>query len=160
MATTTREELETTQSTVEIIEDITTAVAEPLLLAPDDGGDVPDAAVDGRVQHTRDPDGRSGLRLWGGQEELAHEGPDGLCPGVGRDHDLVDEVGAGVMHRAVEGHDGGDLGVVRLEGLVGVVEDQVAAPVQVGVLELGHDPDTFNQSYDENDLLLNGASCS
>ena len=103
----------------------------------------PDLSVDGRVQHARYPDGRSGLPpvVRGREEELAQEGPDRLGPGVGRDHDLVDEVPVSAVDRPVDGHDGRHLRVVRLEGLVGVVENQVAAPVEVGVLELGHDPD-------------------
>ena len=45
------------------------------------------------------------------------------------------------VHRLVDGHDGCDFRVVRLEGLIGVVEYQVTTPVQVGVLELGHNPE-------------------
>ena len=45
------------------------------------------------------------------------------------------------VHRLVDGHDGRDFRVVRLEGLIGVVEYQVTTPVQVGVLELGHNPE-------------------
>ena len=49
------------------------------------------------------------------------------------------------VHRLVDGHDGRDFRVVRLEGLIGVVEYQVTTPVQVGVLELGHNPELLIQ---------------
>ena len=57
------------------------------------------------------------------------------------------------VHRLVDGHDGRDFRVVRLEGLIGVVEYQVTTPVEVGVLELGHDPELFSQWRRESSKL-------